>query len=158
MAGNKEVPCSQGTATALQRLEGFANRLFHRHSKNGAHEQRAALENESQQCSEYTAQWDASSKCGEGFVSFCVCSSVCLVNEVWTLMCDRFWGSFVIRYQKVLMGRRAYCIRQGKMGAGSWTGGWQENLSCIPFSFKAQLTCFGEHPPQFLLLNYLFSN
>ncbi|RMC08535.1 hypothetical protein DUI87_14781 [Hirundo rustica rustica] len=62
MAGHKEVPCNQGTgtATALQKLEGFANRLFHRHSKNGAHEQRAALENESQQCSEFTVQWDES--------------------------------------------------------------------------------------------------
>lgn len=85
MAGHKEVPCNQGTgtATALQILEGFANRLFHRHSKNGAHEQRAALEGESQRCSEFTVQWDESSKCGEGFVSFIgVCSAVYLVNEV----------------------------------------------------------------------------
>lgn len=51
---------------------------------------------------------------------------------------------------------RAYCIRQGEMGAGSWTGGCQENLFCIPFSFKARLTSFGKPPPQSLLLNYLF--
>lgn len=85
MAGHKEVPGNQGpgTTTALQRLEGFANRLFHRHSKSGAHEQKAPLENESQQGSEFTAQWDQSSKCGEGFVSFIgACSSVCLVSEV----------------------------------------------------------------------------
>lgn len=135
MAGHKEVPCQQGPGpgTALQRLEGFANRLFHRHSKSGAHEQKAALEHESQQGSEFTAQWDEASKCGEGFVSFIgICSSVCLVSEEWALMCDTSWGNFVIHYLKVLMGRRAYCIRQGEMGAGSWTGGWQENLSHVP--------------------------
>uniref|UniRef100_A0A8D2NUQ7 cAMP-dependent protein kinase n=1 Tax=Zosterops lateralis melanops TaxID=1220523 RepID=A0A8D2NUQ7_ZOSLA len=64
MAGHKEVPCQQGPGpgTALQRLEGFANRLFHRHSKSGAHEQKAALEHESQQGSEFTAQWDEAMK------------------------------------------------------------------------------------------------
>lgn len=30
------------------------------------------------------------------------------------------------------MGRRAYCIREGEIEAGSWGGGWQENLSHIP--------------------------
>ncbi|XP_075012232.1 cAMP-dependent protein kinase catalytic subunit beta isoform X2 [Calonectris borealis] len=64
MAAQKEVPCNQctGTATALQRLEGFANRLFHRHSKSGVPEQRAALENESQHCSELAVLWDKSMK------------------------------------------------------------------------------------------------
>lgn len=81
MAAHKEVPCNQctGTATALQRLEGFANRLFHRHSKGGAHEQRAALENESQHCSELALLWDKSSKWQGG-----VRSSVYLVNEELT--------------------------------------------------------------------------
>ncbi|XP_064928757.1 cAMP-dependent protein kinase catalytic subunit beta isoform X3 [Columba livia] len=62
MAAQREVPCHQctGTATALQRLEGFANRLFHRHSKSGPHDQRAALEHESQRCSELAVLWDKS--------------------------------------------------------------------------------------------------
>uniref|UniRef100_A0A493T864 cAMP-dependent protein kinase n=1 Tax=Anas platyrhynchos platyrhynchos TaxID=8840 RepID=A0A493T864_ANAPP len=63
MAAQKEVPCNQctGTATALQRLEGFANRLFHRHSKGGTHEQRVPLENESH-FSELAVLWDKSMK------------------------------------------------------------------------------------------------
>ncbi|XP_042675524.1 cAMP-dependent protein kinase catalytic subunit beta isoform X1 [Centrocercus urophasianus] len=62
MAAQKEVPCAQctGTATALQRLEGFANRLFHRHSKGSAHEVRVALENESHHFSELAVLWDKS--------------------------------------------------------------------------------------------------
>lgn len=64
MAAQKEVPCAQctGTATALQRLEGFANRLFHRHSKGGAHDLRVPLENESHHVSELAVLWDKSSK------------------------------------------------------------------------------------------------
>lgn len=44
---------------------------------------------------------------------------------------DTFWGNFIIHYLKVLMGR-PYYIRQGEMGAGSWAGGWQKNLSLFP--------------------------
>lgn len=66
MAAHQELSSSQstGTTSALQRLEGFANRLFHRHSKSSANELKIPLENESSQFSELTALWDRSSKCG----------------------------------------------------------------------------------------------
>lgn len=65
MASQKELACNQctGTTTALQRLEGFANRLFHRQSRGAVHEQKVALEDESHHFSEFTALWDRSSKC-----------------------------------------------------------------------------------------------
>lgn len=68
MAAQRELPCNQctGTSTALQRLEGFANRLFHRHSKGALQEQKVALENESHHFSELAALWDRSSKCSVG--------------------------------------------------------------------------------------------
>lgn len=63
MAAYREVSGSQYSGTtALQKLEGFASRLFHRHSKGAAHEQKAALENDSLHFSEHTALWDRSSK------------------------------------------------------------------------------------------------
>uniref|UniRef100_A0A8I5NG41 cAMP-dependent protein kinase n=2 Tax=Cercopithecinae TaxID=9528 RepID=A0A8I5NG41_PAPAN len=62
MAAYREPPCNQytGTTTALQKLEGFASRLFHRHSKGTAHDQKTALENDSLHFSEHTALWDRS--------------------------------------------------------------------------------------------------
>lgn len=63
MAAYREVSGNQGTGTtALQKLEGFASRFFHRHSKGTAHDQKAALDNDSLHFSEYTALWDRSSK------------------------------------------------------------------------------------------------
>ncbi|NP_001287845.1 cAMP-dependent protein kinase catalytic subunit beta isoform X4 [Piliocolobus tephrosceles] len=64
MAAYREPPCNQytGTTTALQKLEGFASRLFHRHSKGTAHDQKTALENDSLHFSEHTALWDRSMK------------------------------------------------------------------------------------------------
>uniref|UniRef100_A0A8C3PES3 cAMP-dependent protein kinase n=1 Tax=Chrysemys picta bellii TaxID=8478 RepID=A0A8C3PES3_CHRPI len=64
MAAQRELPCNQctGTSTALQKLEGFANRLFHRHSKGSLQEQKVALENESHHFSELAALWDRSMK------------------------------------------------------------------------------------------------
>lgn len=77
MAAYKELSCSQhtGTSTALQKLEGFASRLFHRHSKGTAHDQRAALESDSPRVSEQTALWDRSSKCSGFFHRYIVISS-----------------------------------------------------------------------------------
>ncbi|XP_004431595.1 cAMP-dependent protein kinase catalytic subunit beta isoform X1 [Diceros bicornis minor] len=63
MATYRELPCNQYTGTtALQKLEGFANRLFHRHSKSFVHDQKTALENDSFHFSEHTALWDRSMK------------------------------------------------------------------------------------------------
>lgn len=63
MAAYRELPCNQYTGTtALQKLEGFASRLFHRHSKGTAHDQKTTLENDSLHFSEHTALWDRSSK------------------------------------------------------------------------------------------------
>lgn len=64
MAAHKELSFGQhtGTPTALQKLEGFASRLFHRHSKGTAQDQKAALEEEGLQASEHTASWDKPSK------------------------------------------------------------------------------------------------
>uniref|UniRef100_A0A8C3XRI6 cAMP-dependent protein kinase n=1 Tax=Chelydra serpentina TaxID=8475 RepID=A0A8C3XRI6_CHESE len=64
MAAQRELPCNQctGTSTALQKLEGFANRLFHRHSKGALQEQKVALENENHHFSELAALWDRSMK------------------------------------------------------------------------------------------------
>lgn len=63
MAAYREQPCNQYTGTtALQKLEGFASRLFHRHSKVPAHDQKTALENDSLHFSEHTALWNRSSK------------------------------------------------------------------------------------------------
>lgn len=64
MAAYRELACNQhtGTSTALQKLEGFANRIFHRHSKSSAHDQKTALENDSLHFCEHTALWDRSSK------------------------------------------------------------------------------------------------
>ncbi|XP_036613939.1 cAMP-dependent protein kinase catalytic subunit beta isoform X2 [Trichosurus vulpecula] len=62
MAAKRELPCNQctGTTTTLQKLEGFASRLFHRQPKGTAHDLKTALENESLHFSEYTALWDRS--------------------------------------------------------------------------------------------------
>ncbi|XP_007480678.1 cAMP-dependent protein kinase catalytic subunit beta isoform X1 [Monodelphis domestica] len=62
MAARKELPCNQctGTTTTLQKLEGFASRLFHRQPKGAAHDVKTTLENESLHFSEYTALWDRS--------------------------------------------------------------------------------------------------
>lgn len=54
---------STGTANALQRLEGFANRLFHRQSKGSVSELKVTAENGSSDMSELTALWEKSSKC-----------------------------------------------------------------------------------------------
>lgn len=63
MATNRELPCNQCTGTTtLQKLEGFASRLFHRHARGTAHDQKSALENDSLHFSEHTALWDRSSK------------------------------------------------------------------------------------------------
>jgi protein kinase A len=69
MAAYRELPCNQytGTSSALQKLEGFASRLFHRHSKGTTHDRKAALEDDSLHFSEHTALWDTSSKV------FCCC-------------------------------------------------------------------------------------
>lgn len=56
MAAYKELSCNQYTGTtALQKLEGFASRLFHRHSKGTSHDQKTTLENDSLHFSEHTA-------------------------------------------------------------------------------------------------------
>uniref|UniRef100_A0A8D1J196 cAMP-dependent protein kinase n=2 Tax=Sus scrofa TaxID=9823 RepID=A0A8D1J196_PIG len=63
MAAYRELPCNQYTGTtALQKLEGFASRLFHRHSKGTAHDQKTTLENDSLHFSEHTVLWDRSMK------------------------------------------------------------------------------------------------
>lgn len=64
MAAHKELSSGQhsGTPTALQKLEGFASRLFHRHSRGTTQEHRAALEDDGLRASEHTASWDKSSK------------------------------------------------------------------------------------------------
>lgn len=63
MAAYRELSSNQCTGTtALQKLEGFASRLFHRHSKGTTHDQKTALENDSLHFSEHTALWDRSSK------------------------------------------------------------------------------------------------
>uniref|UniRef100_A0A8B7UV43 cAMP-dependent protein kinase catalytic subunit beta-like n=1 Tax=Castor canadensis TaxID=51338 RepID=A0A8B7UV43_CASCN len=43
-----------------KKLEGFASRLFHRHSKGTTHDRKAALEDDSLHFSEHTALWDTS--------------------------------------------------------------------------------------------------
>uniref|UniRef100_A0A7N4Q063 cAMP-dependent protein kinase n=1 Tax=Sarcophilus harrisii TaxID=9305 RepID=A0A7N4Q063_SARHA len=62
MAARRGLPCNQctGTTTTLQKLEGFASRLFHRQPKGAAHDLKTDLENESLHFSEYTALWDRS--------------------------------------------------------------------------------------------------
>lgn len=64
MATQRELASSQGTGTssALQRLEGFANRLFHRHSKGSSNELKVTLESDSSHVSELATLWDRSSK------------------------------------------------------------------------------------------------
>lgn len=64
MAAHKDLSCGQhpGTPTALQKLEGLASRLFHRHSRGTAHDQRTALEDDGLRVSEHTASWDKSMK------------------------------------------------------------------------------------------------
>lgn len=72
MATQKEFLSSHstGTSSALQRLEGFANRLFHRHSKGSASELKIPLEAEAPHISELAALWDRSSKCVVRFLGF----------------------------------------------------------------------------------------
>ncbi|XP_074122491.1 cAMP-dependent protein kinase catalytic subunit beta isoform X1 [Sminthopsis crassicaudata] len=62
MAARRGLPCNQctGTTTTLQKLEGFASRLFHRQPKGAAHDLKTDLENESLHFSEYPALWDRS--------------------------------------------------------------------------------------------------
>lgn len=62
MASYNESLQAASTSTALQKLEGFANRLFHRNGKHGTQEQRTGLEQEGQLVSENTLQWDRESK------------------------------------------------------------------------------------------------
>uniref|UniRef100_A0A803KFQ7 cAMP-dependent protein kinase n=3 Tax=Xenopus tropicalis TaxID=8364 RepID=A0A803KFQ7_XENTR len=62
MASYNEGSQSAGTTTALQKLEGFANRLFHRNGKSTSQDQRLTLENEGCFVSESTCIWDRTMK------------------------------------------------------------------------------------------------